>query len=101
MVTPDPRIELASKAVRDLRKMDGQDRQRVRVALDGLAKDTPNLDIKALTGRTPWLRLRAGDWRVLYRPLSTDEATEQGPGWLVARVINRRELDRAVRSLAG
>jgi hypothetical protein len=42
--------------------------------------------------------MRVGDWRVLYRPLLENETG--GSGLLVARVINRRELERAVRSLA-
>jgi len=50
------------------------------------------------------MRLRIGDYRVLFRRLTTaevgrdrDRATENGI--LVSRVINRRDLDRAVRSL--
>jgi len=42
--------------------------------------DAANLDIKALTGRSRWLRMRVGDWRVIYRP------ADPGPGWYVARV---------------
>jgi mRNA-degrading endonuclease RelE of RelBE toxin-antitoxin system len=96
---PDHRIELATRAVRDLRKLPRSDRERIREALSALAVDAGNLDVKALTGRAPWLRMRVGDWRVLYRPLLEDEAGG-GSGLLVARVINRRELERAVRSLA-
>jgi len=91
-----PRIELARRAVRDLRKMDTPERRRIREALDALAADAGNLDVKALAGRTPWRRMRVGDVRVLYRPLGPDEGH---PGWFVARIIDRRELERAVRSL--
>ena len=94
-----PRIKLASRAVRDLRKMEGPERRRIQAALHELRDGAENLDIKALTGSAPWLRLRVGEQRVLYRPLSTSEAVEGGV--LVARIINRRELDRAVRTLNG
>jgi mRNA-degrading endonuclease RelE of RelBE toxin-antitoxin system len=85
--------------VRDLRKLSRPDRQRIREALEALTTDAGSLDVKALTGRAPWLRMRVGDWRVLYRPLREDEV-DAGSGLLVARVINRRELERAVRPLA-
>lgn len=58
-----------------------------------------NADIKALAGAAPWLRLGAGDWRVLYRPLTETESVEGGPAFLVARVVHRRDLLRAVRTL--
>jgi hypothetical protein len=57
-----------------------------------------NLDVKPLRGSAPWLRLRVGELRVLHRPLSEEEAAA-GAGWLIARVIPRGELDRAVASL--
>lgn len=101
MTGPEPRVELAQRAVRDLRKMDGAQRRRVRAALEALAVGAENLDVKALAGQAPWLRLRVGDWRVLYRPLSAEEAAAGGPGWLVARVVDRRDLERSVRSLGG
>jgi len=44
-----------------------------------------NLDIKPLKGHKPWLRLRVGDYRVVFR-LS-------GTVILVARVVSRQELD--------
>jgi hypothetical protein len=64
-----------------------------------------NLDIVALRGRAPWLRLRSGDWRVLLRPLSAAELADVGGaaerGFLVARIVNRRDLERAVATLPG
>lgn len=47
--------------------------------------------MKPLAGHPPWLRLRAGELRILYRPADD--------GWLVARVIHRKDLERTVRSL--
>jgi mRNA-degrading endonuclease RelE of RelBE toxin-antitoxin system len=85
-------IELSRRATRDLRKLTPPDRRRVRDALEGLSGEAPNLDIKALASRPPWLRLRVGELRAIYRPETAAE-----PSW---RVIHRRELDRAMRAAA-
>lgn len=103
-------IELSSRAERDLRRLQQRERERVFDALDGLVTEPPpeNLDVKQLAGHPGWLRLRVGDFRVLYRPLTEREqsqlALERGtlevsPSFFVARVVNRRELERAVRTL--
>jgi mRNA-degrading endonuclease RelE of RelBE toxin-antitoxin system len=99
MSEPEPRIEIAGRAERDLRRMDVPERRHIRDALSALTGGVENLDVKALSGRPPWLRMRVGDWRVLYRPLTPPEAAESGRGWLVARVVDRRDLERRVRSL--
>jgi mRNA-degrading endonuclease RelE of RelBE toxin-antitoxin system len=100
------RVELSKRALRDLRRIDHKSRKRLLDVLEGdLAAEPqpPNLDIKTLTGRAPWLRLRRGEHRILYRPLTQAElqaldASEQA-GYLVERVIDRRELERAASSL--
>ncbi len=103
-------IELSSRAERDLRRLQRRELARVLDALAGLVADPPpeNLDVKQLAGRPGWLRLRVGDFRVLYRPLTEREQSqlvlergtlEGSPIFLVARVVNRRELERAVRTL--
>jgi len=85
-------VELSARAERDLRRIKrGPDRQRLVVALQALAGEAANLDVKALHGKAPWRRLRVGDYRVLYRPV------EQGL-W-VERIVDRRDLDRAVATL--
>jgi hypothetical protein len=69
------------------------DERRVRLEQLGGGYAT-NLDFKALTGRSPWLRMRVGDWRLIYRP------ADPGPGWyVVARVVNRHDLDATVKQL--
>jgi mRNA-degrading endonuclease RelE of RelBE toxin-antitoxin system len=93
-----PRLELSRRAARDLRKLERRDVERVRDALAELRRGAANLDVKPLRGSAPWLRLRVGELRVLYRPLSEEEAAA-GAGWLIARVIPRGELDRGVASL--
>ncbi len=93
------RIRFTTRAERDLRKLQRQDLERVRQVVRQLAAGAENLDVKAVQGRPPWLRLRVGDHRVLYRPLDDAEASDASAGWLIARVIARRELERAVGTL--
>jgi mRNA interferase RelE/StbE len=97
-MAPLSRIQLAPRAARDVRKLDGPARRRVREALEQLAAGAGNLDVKAISGHPGWLRLRVGEHRVLYRPLSGQEAGRQ-PGWLVARVVDRKDLERALAKL--
>ena len=99
-------LELSRRAQRDLRALPDRDRSRiVRALREGLASDPVprNLNLVALQGRPPWLRLRSGDWRVLLRPLSetefADVAGTATRGFLVARIVNRRDLERAVATL--
>lgn len=94
-------IVLSSRAERDLRRIGpGPEVARIRVALVALVDDGADLDIKPLAGAVPWRRLRVGDYRVLYRPIEPAESVEGGARWLVARVIHRRELERAVATLS-
>ena len=68
------RVELSRRALRDLRRIDHKSRRRLIELLehDLAAEPQPaNLDIKLLVGRAPWLRLRRGEYRVLYRPLTS------------------------------
>jgi len=85
-----------------------RDRSRIVRALhEDLAADPlpPNLDLVPLRGRAPWLRLRSSAWRVLLRPLSAAELADVAGtaecGFLVARIVDRRELERAVANLPG
>lgn len=101
-------VELGRRAQRELRALPDRDRNRiVRALREDLAADPlpPHLDLVALRGRAPSLRLRSGDWRMLLRPLSAAEladiAVAAERGLLVARVGNRRDLERAVATLPG
>jgi mRNA-degrading endonuclease RelE of RelBE toxin-antitoxin system len=85
-------IEISNRAKRDLRRMGpGPHRDQVTKGLQALTEGAANLDIKPIDGHPPWLRLRLGDYRVLYR------ITENG--WWVERVVNRRDLKEAVATL--
>jgi mRNA-degrading endonuclease RelE of RelBE toxin-antitoxin system len=93
-------IVLSRRAERDLRRIGrGEALARLREALEGLADGDANLDVKPLAGSAPWHRLRVGDYRVLYRATEPDEAGEADVRFLVARVVHRRDLERAVATL--
>jgi mRNA interferase RelE/StbE len=95
MVDPLSNIKLAPRAIRDLKRLDPQTRKRVQQAFHALEGDAANLDIKAVAGHAPWRRLRVGEYRVLYREL----AEETSSRFLVARIIDRRDLYRAIDKL--
>jgi mRNA-degrading endonuclease RelE of RelBE toxin-antitoxin system len=101
------RVELSKRALRDLRRVDHKSRKRLLDLLENDLVTEPqlaNLDIKALTGRAPWLRLRRGEYRVLYRPLTGGElralAVSERAGFLVERVVERGDLERAAARLS-
>ena len=100
---PTATIRLAERAQRDLRGLPTPQLRRIRNATEALARGEANLDVRPLSGRPSWLRLRVGDYRLLYRPLSEDELAtlpeRPHAGYLVARVVNRRELERAIATL--
>ncbi len=88
-------IKLAPRAIGDLKRFDRQTHKRVRQAFQALGADAANLDVKPVAGHAPWCRLRVGEHRVLYREL----AEETDARYLVARVIDRRDLHRAIDKL--
>ncbi len=99
-------IELSKRALKDLRRIDHANRRRLLSLLEqDLAAEPqpPNLDIKPLVGRAPWLRLRRGDYGILYRPLTETELrtlrARESAGFLVERVIDRGDLERATATL--
>lgn len=60
------KIELTPAAVRQLRKLDGMVRRRIVTAIDRLAVTPRPAGVKALTGHADLLRIRVGDYRVIY-----------------------------------
>ena len=92
---------LSRRAERDLRRIGrGEAIDRIREALTAVVDDESSLDIKPLAGVEPWLHLRVGDYRIIYRPIDPTEANGAGARWLVARIIHRRDLERAVGTMA-
>ena len=88
-------VRLARRAAKEFKALPRGTSDRVMAALVRLEKNpqTESLDVKALVGRRPWRRLRVGDYRVLFRPI------DGGRVLLVARIIDRKDLARAVESL--
>ncbi len=97
MTDPLSAIKLAPRAIRDLKRLDRQTRKRVQQAFQalGTGTDAANLDVKPVAGHAPWRRLRVGEHRVLYRELVGGDDSR----YLVARVIDRRDLHRAIDRL--
>lgn len=93
-------VVLSRRAERDLHRIGaGVDLARLRTALEALAGGAANVDAKPLAGFAPWHRLRVGDYRILYRAVDPGEAGDADARWLVARVVHRRDLERAVSTL--
>jgi hypothetical protein len=78
--------------------------------LNGLGTIPPpaNLDVAPIAGRAPWLRLRAGSFRILFRRLTRAEldllmlrrgGLKGETGFFVGRIVDRSELERAVDTL--
>ncbi len=56
-------------------------------------------DVKPPGGAAPWHRLRVREYRVLCRSVAPAGEAETEVRWLVARVVHRRDLERAVTTL--
>jgi mRNA interferase RelE/StbE len=79
-------IQWLPAAARQLRKLDKPVQKRLVLAVARLGTDPRPHGVKALIGRPGALRLRAGDWRVVY---------EVNHGRLVVLVVvigHRREV---------
>jgi mRNA interferase RelE/StbE len=59
-------IEVAPAALRQLGKIDRADRARIISAIDRLAHQPRPAGVRALTGHPGLLRIRVGDYRVVY-----------------------------------
>lgn len=61
-------IRYSKKSLKFLSKLDNRSVTRIKKAISGLTSVPPKGDIKPMQGYTDGrLRLRVGDWRVLYR----------------------------------
>lgn len=84
-------VLLGPQAEKDLRRIAARTRHRIAERLDALGVGDANADVKQIVGHPHWWRLRVGDWRALYR--------HEGGHIAVARIVNRRDLNKVVRSL--
>ena len=92
------RIQFAPRAERTCASSTARCAAASATPLERLAAGTDTLDVKTISGHPGWLRLRVGEHRVLYRPLNQKEAGKE-PGWLIARIVDRKELEPAVAKL--
>lgn len=53
-------------AVRQIRKLDSQVARRIKAATSALGTDPRPHGAKALTDQHGWLRIRVGDYRIVY-----------------------------------
>lgn len=69
MTAPKPtyQIQLDAKAAKLLRKLDRPVQARLVAAIAGLALTPRPAGVKALTGHPGLLRIRVGDYRVVYQ----------------------------------
>lgn len=97
------RVDLSSSAQKDLSRLlkSPSGAAIKRVVLHDLAAEPwpENLDASSLEGMGPWLRVRVGAFRIVLRPLNAAEckARNIAKGYLVDRVVNRRDLERILK----
>lgn len=82
------RIEFLPSAVKELTALPQRRRQQIAKRIDALANDPRPPGVVPVEGRPGLLRLRSGDYRVLYR---VDDA---GSLVTVAKIGHRREVYR-------
>ena len=83
-------LDIRPRARRSLRQLDPVARKAVAEAIDNLTVDPRPPGARALTGHLPYLRVRSGDYRVLY--LVDDRARLV----TVAVIGRRREVYRTL-----
>lgn len=88
------RIELARAAARIVERASKPDRRRLERAIDALGANPRPAGklVKAIQGpHDEFLRLRVGDFRVLYEIFDADRVV------LIHGIVNRRELEEWLR----
>lgn len=81
-------ITLTPSAKRQLGRLQPPDQLRIATAVDALADSPRPSGAKALQGVEGLLRIRAGDYRIIYR------VTDQPPEVTVVRIGHRGEVYR-------
>ncbi len=99
-------VELSTRAYKDLRQLEPSVRHRIESFIEKRLRVIPqpaNLDIRQLQGKGPWLRVRVGELRIVCRRLTASELAARGVsvplGYLIVRVVQRSDLERAVAQL--
>jgi mRNA interferase RelE/StbE len=81
-------VELKPAAVRDLKALPERERKRIKTRIDALAENPRPHGAKALQGGEGYLRIRVGDYRIIYTVLDRLLLV------VVIRVGNRRDVYR-------
>jgi len=88
-------IVFTARGKKDLQAVPSSDRVAIYRAIEKLAQDQPNLDIKKLWGEPPQWRLRVGKWRVIYvkgqAPDLKDPKKTPVPTITILNVFDRKE----------
>ena len=79
------KLEIRSRAEKDLRRIPARDGKRIVVAVMALRFGLSG-NVKRLTNFTPEYRLRVGDWRILFE-VENDKI-------VIYRILHRREAYR-------
>jgi len=79
-------IDVRPRARRSLRQLDPSVRKAIAQVIDGLASDPRPAGFLPLTGHRPYLRVRSGDYRVIYT------VTDSARVVTIAVVGHRREI---------
>lgn len=87
---PGYAVEARPRVRKALRQLDGTAHKELLAAMRGLAEDPRPPGVRPLTGHRPWLRVRAGDYRVIY---AVDDAARVVT---IAVVGHRREVYRSL-----
>ena len=86
-------VRISKRAERELRKIDRRDQVKIAARIDQLASDPRPADVKKLATGEDLYRVRAGDYRILYR-IEDEELLV-----LVVRIGPRGEVYRRLKSL--
>jgi len=82
-------VDIRPRARRSLRQLDAPVRKAVAQVIDGLAADPRPPGFRLLTGHRPYVRVRSGDYRVIYA------VDDRARVVTVAAVGHRREIYRS------
>jgi mRNA interferase RelE/StbE len=59
-------VTIHRKAEKILKRLDGDDLERIRRAIRSLASEPRPAGVKKMTGYDNFYRVRVGDWRIIY-----------------------------------
>lgn len=68
------KIEYSKRALKDLKNLNEPIKSRVRIAIEKL----PEGDIKSITGKMNYRRLRVGDYRIILEVIAPEEVIIRG-----------------------